>query len=391
LSAFEKGRFTLLKRQLAYARANSPYYRRTLRDTDIDSIHDRRGLAALPLTPSDALRKDPRAFLSVGESAAARIATLNTSGTTGDTKRIWFSEADLQRTVDFFILGLSHMVKPGGRAAVFMSGPAPGGLGGLLHKAFAAMGVFPIIHGPVTDIASAVHAADGADLVVGLPAQLNRLCLTAPGLRPGAALLTGDYIPRGIIDNVKSSWGSSVYTHYGLTESGYGLAYQCMAAEAHHLRDGEFIAEIVDPSGGRPLEDGSWGELVITSLMNEAMPLIRYRTGDITRLITAPCACGHARPRLDRIMGRAANIGRKYSIHKLDEAMFRLPGLLDYSASVQEDRLDMIIDSLIKYDDKAVRASLEAEGVHMAALRLEYRGLPVYSGPQKKSVCVHKK
>jgi phenylacetate-coenzyme A ligase PaaK-like adenylate-forming protein len=77
----------------------------------------------------------------------------------------------------------------------------------------------------------------------------------------------------------------------------------------------------------------------------KAMLLLRYRTGDITRRVIEPCFCGGTLPRLDKIKGRISSIGQKYSIQVLDEALFRLPGLLDYRASVSsEDSLILTLD-----------------------------------------------
>jgi phenylacetate-coenzyme A ligase PaaK-like adenylate-forming protein len=134
---------------------------------------------------------------------------------------------------------MATMTEPGQSALVLLSGNSPDSLGDLLGRALAGIGVSPDIHGPVRERAEAVQAAEKADCIVGLPVQINRLCLSANGLRPKTVLLTADYIPQGIIDNIRNLWGSDVFTHYGMTESGFGLAVQCVAHEALHLRDAE--------------------------------------------------------------------------------------------------------------------------------------------------------
>jgi hypothetical protein len=285
---------------------------------------------------------------------------------------------------------MAIMAGPGKTALVLLSGSSPDSLGDLLSRALTSIGVNPIIHGPVRDIPAAVQAAEKADCIVGLPVQLNRLCLNASGLRPATVLLTADYVPQGIIDNIQNFWGSAVFTHYGMTESGFGLAVQCDAHEAQHLRDVEFIIEIIDPKSGQPLPDGQWGELALTSLCNEAMPLIRYRTGDITRRVVEPCLCGGILPRLDKIKGRISNVSnieQKYSIHALDEALFRLPGLLDYRGSIlSEDGLDLILDGLSAYSEEELCRTLAAQGLQPRVLKFRQEALPVFSGPAKRSV-----
>ena len=385
--ALEHWQFARLREQLAYARKNSPYYAECLRDVNIANIRGRADLPLLPLTPAPALREAPQQLLCGGGSQAARIVTLNTSGSSGDTKRIWFSAADLERTVEFFACGLSAMVKPGYQVLVLLSDNKPHSLGELLRRALGNLKADPLIHGYMRETAAAIAAARNAQCVIGLPAQLNRLCLSAPQLRPVTVLLTADYVPQGIAANIRRLWGSSVFTHYGLTESGFGLAVQCQAQQAYHLRDAEFIVEIIGPASGQVLPDGQWGEVVLTSLVNEAMPLLRYRSGDLSRRIIEPCACGGGWPRLDKIKGRINDLAQPYPISALDEALFSLPGLLDYTAKLlPAGGLALTVDSPQTYDEATLRQALEEQGLKPPLLELHYSSLPVFSGPAKRQV-----
>ena len=87
--------------------------------------------------------------------------------------------------------------------------------------------------------------------------------------------------------------------------SGPGVAFECTYQNGLHLWEDCFILEIVDPETLEPVEDGEIGELVLTTLDREAMPLIRYRTRDLTRIIPGPCPCGRTHRRIDRIKGRS--------------------------------------------------------------------------------------
>jgi phenylacetate-CoA ligase len=92
---------------------------------------------------------------------------------------------------------------------------------------------------------------------------------------------------------------------YGLSEViGPGVAYECMEKAGLHVNEDHFIAEIIDPETGEQLPPGSKGELVFTTLTKEALPLLRYRTRDITYLDDTPCACGRSFARMHRVMGR---------------------------------------------------------------------------------------
>ncbi len=93
--------------------------------------------------------------------------------------------------------------------------------------------------------------------------------------------------------------------NYGLSEiMGPGIAGECLEKAGMHVGEDHFLIEIVDPATGEPLPDGEEGELVITTLTKEAFPMIRFRTGDVTRIIPEPCPCGRTLRRIARIVGR---------------------------------------------------------------------------------------
>jgi len=93
---------------------------------------------------------------------------------------------------------------------------------------------------------------------------------------------------------------------YGLSEIiGPGVATECLEQSGLHIYDDHFYPEIINPKTGEPVADGEQGELVITTLTKKGIPLIRYRTHDLTRLLTDPCKCGRTHPKIDRIMGRS--------------------------------------------------------------------------------------
>jgi phenylacetate-CoA ligase len=87
--------------------------------------------------------------------------------------------------------------------------------------------------------------------------------------------------------------------------NGPGVAFECVQKHGMHLWEDHFVIEIIDPQTGEPVRDGEAGELVMTTLCREAMPLLRYRTRDITSILVAPCSCGRTHRRLNRIAGRS--------------------------------------------------------------------------------------
>ncbi len=104
---------------------------------------------------------------------------------------------------------------------------------------------------------------------------------------------------------LEAGFGARVVDHYGLSEVlGPGVAFECAEREGLHLNEDHFLPEVIDPESGRPLPEGAEGELVLTTLTREAVPVLRYRTRDLTRLLPGPCACGRTLRRMVRVRDR---------------------------------------------------------------------------------------
>jgi phenylacetate-CoA ligase len=208
------------------------------------------------------------------------------------------------------------------------------------------MGAEGIVHGLVQDPDRAIEEimTKQIDCLVGIPIQVLSLARHKDAARipPGlikSVLLSSDYVPQAIVDELIKAWQCSVFEHYGMTEMGFGGGVHCSAHEGYHLREADFLFEIIDQGTGRPAPDGEMGEVVFTTLTRKAMPLIRYRTGDLARFIPEPCPCGTILKRLDKIQGRLRGSvvldgGHRISISDLDEIVFTVPGIMDYQAEV---------------------------------------------------------
>ena len=104
---------------------------------------------------------------------------------------------------------------------------------------------------------------------------------------------------------IEEIYGYKAFNSYGLSEmNGPGVAFECPYQDGLHIWEDSFLVEIIDPKTLQPVADGVEGELVMTSLQKEGMPLIRYRTKDLTRIIPGPCACGRTHRRIERFKGR---------------------------------------------------------------------------------------
>ncbi len=151
-----------VKKIIGYAREHSMFYRRRLEDFDENTLRDLADMQKIDFTyPSDIIR-NPQEFLCVPQKEVARIITLFTSGSQGPPKRLFFTDDDLESTVDFFAWGMATMMGPGQKALILMEGKKPYTVGDLLEKALARIGVSGKIHGQVRNVTQAVAAARGA-------------------------------------------------------------------------------------------------------------------------------------------------------------------------------------------------------------------------------------
>jgi phenylacetate-CoA ligase len=333
-----------------YARSNAPFYRRHLAALPAAPLSALSDIAHVPFTAPSDLADNPYSFLAVRQDDIARIVTLRTSGSTGEAKRLFFTEGDLDLTVDFFHHGMSTLVRPGQRVAILLPGELSDSVGDLLARGLRRMDVHPLVYGPVTD---PLHAAEavasfGAHCLVGIPTQVLAVARSRTGAAIGkgvieSILLSTDYVPRAIAKTLEKVWGCRVFTHYGMTEMGLGGGVECETLDGYHLREADLYFEVVDHETGEVCTDGAVGEVVFTTLTRQGMPLIRYRTGDIARIIPQPCPCGSVLKRMDRVRGRwkgAVRLGPEctLTLSDMDDALFRLPDLLDYRVTASKGR-----------------------------------------------------
>lgn len=346
---------------LTYAGEHSPYYREVWKKKHIENIlpGDWETFRSLPFTTPEDVRENPEQFLCVTPKEIARIITLRTSGSQGNPKRLFFTEDDLLRTADFFETGMQYMVKPGDRLTVYMEGPGRFSIGGLLKEGLRRIGVDVTVHGLIHDMELAARDGQGKNCFVGVPSQMYGLARKASELRPDTVLLSADYVPESVKQCLEKTWKCRVFTHWGMTETGYGGGVQCTSREGYHMRDGDLLLEIIDPGTGQPVEEGQYGELVLTTFHRRGMPLIRYRTGDLGRYLMEPCGCGCLKPRLDKVEGRLDDVirlenGRLLSMHVLDELLLSFGGVNDFEARYLSGSRELTITvDLGKYQENS--------------------------------------
>ncbi len=360
-----------LRETIRRARLRSSFYRERLANLSENDLCDLKDLERFPFTTAEDLRQNPQRFLCVSQSEVERVVTLKTSGTSGAPKRLYFTAEDQERTIDFFHHGMSTLAGPGDRVLILLPGGSPGSQGDLLVTGLRRLGAVGLIHGPVFDPGRALElmSQERLDVLVGLPVQVLALARAGAGQTgPRAVVLCSDRAPEAICRELRRVWGCEVYTHYGMTEMGLGGGVECRAHTGYHLRELDLYLEIIEPRTGEAVRDGERGEVVFTTLSRRGMPLIRYRTGDLSRFLPEPCSCGTVLKTLEKvsshIKGQIELGGAVLIMADLDEALFPLEGLLDFDAVItRAPELDLL--RIIVYTTDRVGAGLGA-AVHSA-------------------------
>jgi phenylacetate-CoA ligase len=178
---------------------------------------------------------------------------------------------------------------------------------------------------------------------------------------------------------LEADLGIPALNSYGLSEViGPGVAQECLVGhDGSHVNEDHFLVEVVDPETGRPLAPGELGELVITTLTREAMPLLRYRTNDITSLTAEPCVCGRTTARMAPVVGRRRDAlqaaGARFFPSQVETVLVEDPAVaLDYQLVVEDDRVTVHcepVDAATDHAELAVRlraAMREALGTDVA-------------------------
>ena len=330
---------------LTYAKAKSRFYNAKLKEIDLKSIRSFKAFEEIPLTVPADIKRNAYDFVCVPPSEVERIVTLNTSGTTGDEKRIFFTHEDLNATIDFFQHGMQCLVGEGDKVLVLLPGAAYGSIGYLLKKALALSNIECIVQGVLSDVETTAHCIEkeGITCLVGIPMQILYLSKVKPELfktHITKVLLSTDYVPDALVELLSDNGQCKVFNHYGMTEMGYGGAVECECLRGYHLRENDVYFEIIDPITEKPVEDGMYGEIVFTTLNRQAMPLIRYRTGDMARFVSQPCGCGTFLRTMKKVLGRMENKlqidGHEIYLREFDELLLGFPRILDYKLSVCE-------------------------------------------------------
>ena len=305
-----------LGKTLQHVYQNVPFYRDRFDEAGLDpaDLKSLEEIRKLPFTTSDDLRLNyPFGLLAVPKDEVIRVHT--SSGTTGKPKAICFSKNDIDCSANLIArcLVMTGTGKGDTLQNMMTYGLFTGAL--VMHYGAEKVGALVIPAGPGnTDRQIALMRDFETTAIHITPSYLLYLAsaLQKKGIDPGRELnlrrayLGAEPYSEETRKKIEYIYGIDVYNSYGLTEmNGPGVAFECIYKNGMHLWEDYFFPEIINPETGEVLEDGQEGELVLTSLRREAMPLIRYRTRDITKIIIGSCECGRTHRRISRILGRS--------------------------------------------------------------------------------------
>ena len=370
-----------LRTQVARVGERVPFYRERLRQAGVGPA-DLRSLAdlrRLPFTVKDDFRATyPFGLLAVPIEDVVRIHA--SSGTTGKPTVVAYTRHDLEVWSEV----MARTLRAGGVSRrdvvhnAYGYGLFTGGLG--LHYGAERLGAAVIpISGGFTDRQLTALRDLGSTVLCCTPSYALHLveALEEAGIGPKDLALRVGFFgaepwTEEMRDAIESRLDILALNIYGLSEIiGPGVSVECPERLGMHVAEDHFLSEIVDPQTLEPLPPGATGELVLTPLTKEALPLLRYRTRDLTMLERGPCRCGRTLARIGRITGRTDDmlIIRGVNVYpsQIEQALLRVPDLAPHYLLVV--RRDGALDTLeVQVETGAVAAVAGKEALAALAV-----------------------
>lgn len=341
-----------LKRQITQA-LRTDFYGARLSSCGIrgsDDINSLADIAKLPFTVKNDLRDAyPFGLLAVPKEEVVRVHA--SSGTTGTPTVIYLTQDDLDTASDTMARCLTAA---GGTRHDVIQNMMTYGLftGGLcFHYGAELMGAMVIPTSAGNTIRQLKFMKDfNTTMIHATPSYLLHLhsAIETEGydrkdLKLRKAITGAEPHSEELRRKIEDKLGIEVYNCYGMSElNGPGVAFECVFRSGLHVWEDRYIIEILDPDTLQSVPEGEIGELVVTILCRDAMPLIRYRTRDLTRIITGPCACGRTHRRLARFTGRTDDMliinGVNVFPSQIEEVLLRVKGVgANYFIIVEKD------------------------------------------------------
>jgi phenylacetate-CoA ligase len=327
-------------------------------------------LIKIPITPPSDLADNPNAFFTVPEEMFIKVFT--TSGTTGKPKKAYFTKKDIDRILNSAAIGGKLMYGISNKDVIRITfdegyGTEIWGNRYSLDNAYGRIiGALTISTGrlPVEYELAIIKEykpnifADVSSRVYYLTREMRKICdLKELGIKK--FLVGAEPTPNSMRKSIEEAWDADVFIGYGITEIGLLMAGECKMKHGMHLSETNFFTEVVDPKTGEQLEDGEIGQLIFTTYDREGMPLVRYNSCDLGRIIPDLCECGLPLKKIE-IKGRTDDLipigsGDNLFTKMFDDAIFSIPEIIEYQVIFDkkdgQDLITVIAESEIINDN----------------------------------------
>lgn len=405
-----------LQETLALVWERVPFYRerfasRGITPQDIRTLAD---VKKLPFTSKADLRDNyPFNMFAVPKKQVVRIHA--SSGTTGKPTVVGYTRRDMETWTE----AVARMVTQAGvtdedvAQVTFGYGLFTGAFG--LHYGLERVGaaVVPTSTGN-TEKQIMLMQDFGTTALIGTPSYALHMAEVAVsmGINPREigikyGMFGSEVWTESMRDEIEKVWGCFATDNYGLSEIiGPGVAGNCRERQGMHISEDFFLIEIIDPETGEPLPEGQEGEVVITTLTKEALPIIRYRTRDISVLDAAPCACGRTTARMRKVGGRTDDMlivsGVNVFPSQIEDVLLKIKGIAPYYQIIVSkkgylDALEVQVEMTeaaftgnwrdLERLEGQVRAKLQSVlSIHAKIKLLEPRSLERSSGKAKRVI-----
>lgn len=357
--------FDLLKKQLSNLKERSAFYAEKYADFDPATVQTQEDFENIPFTEKSDLREAyPLGLAAVPEEEIVRIHS--SSGTTGTPVIIPYTQKDVDDWATLFarcyeMAGVTNkdriQITPG-------YGLWTAGIG--FQAGAERIGAMTVPMGPGNTEKQLQFMRDMQTTVLTATSSYALLLaeeIQARGIRDQIALKKGiigsERWSQKMRERIKNELGIQIYDIYGLTEVyGPGIGISCDYDQGMHYWDDYIYIEILDPETLKPVPDGEWGEICITTLVKEGAPLIRFRTHDLSRIIPGECPCGSKFPRLDVIQGRTDDMMKIKGVNVFPRQIEEVLGMFPELSSEYQIRISHLAGR------DTMRIYVETDGTH---------------------------
>ncbi|MGE5380739.1 MAG: phenylacetate--CoA ligase family protein [Methylocystaceae bacterium] len=410
-----------LQQTLTWVYERVPFYRQRMDDIgcqpgDVKSLED---LAKFPFTVKNDLRDNyPYGLFAVPLSDVVRLHA--SSGTTGKPIVVGYNQYDLDAWSENIarIVTMAGVTRDDVAQIAFGYGLFTGAFG--LHYGLEKAGATVIpISGGNTERQLMIMKDFGTTTLISTPTYALHMAeeALAMGINPRDdlkvrwGLFGGEACSEEYRKQIEELWGMVATDNYGLSEvGGPGMSGECLMINGQHINEDSFIVEILDPQTFEPVEPGQLGEVVITTINRQTIPMIRYRTKDISSINYEPCACGRTTARLSKITGRTDDMliirGVNVFPSQIESVIMEVEGLAPHyqlivtrkgyldNVEVQvEISPDVFVDDygrLEEIEDKLKQNLFRVLNIHLKTKLLEAGSIERTAGKAKRVIDLRK-